>query len=150
MIELDDVSVVVAGIILGNYVDNQYSPVATIQDYDSILLIRRTDGLWKDKWSIPGGRMRYGETPEESLRRELREELNLDMNSCSFLRFQNNRVYDGIELVRHFVSLNYVVTAKGDIKPDSSEIAEVRWFSLEDAKNGDYVTESVRELLDVI
>ena len=80
----------------------------------------------------------------------LKEELGLDMNSYRFLRFQNNRVYDGSELARHFVSLNYVVTVEGNIKPDSSEIAEVRWFNLEDAKNEDAVTESVRELLGVI
>ena len=60
------------------------------------------------------------------------------------------QVYDGSELARHFVSLNYVVTVEGNIKPDSSEIAEVRWFNLEDAKNEDAVTESVRELLGVI
>ena len=48
---------------------------AVIRDGDRIFATQRGYGDWKDYWEFPGGKIEAGETPEEALIREIREEL---------------------------------------------------------------------------
>ena len=52
---------------------------AIICDGDRILATQRGYGEWKDYWEFPGGKIESGETPEEALRREIREELDTEI-----------------------------------------------------------------------
>ena len=49
---------------------------AIIQKGDKIFATQRGYGDFKDWWEFPGGKMEPGETPEEALVREIREELS--------------------------------------------------------------------------
>ena len=48
---------------------------AIIRQDGRIFATQRGYGEWKDWWEFPGGKMEAGETPEEALAREIREEL---------------------------------------------------------------------------
>ena len=49
---------------------------AVIRRGNRIFATQRGYGEWKDYWEFPGGKIEPGETPEEALRREIREELD--------------------------------------------------------------------------
>jgi len=53
---------------------------AVIRDGNKILATQRGYGEFKDWWEFPGGKIETGETPEEALRREIREELCTEIN----------------------------------------------------------------------
>ena len=53
---------------------------AIIRKGDKIFATQRGYGEWKDWWEFPGGKMEVGETPEEALVREIREELSAEIN----------------------------------------------------------------------
>lgn len=50
------------------------------------LIVRRMKGdKLAHKWEFPGGKLESGETPEEALRRELREELDIETEVGAFI-----------------------------------------------------------------
>ena len=58
---------------------------AIIRKHDKIFATQRGYGDFKDWWEFPGGKMEAGETPEEALKREIREELSTEINVDEFL-----------------------------------------------------------------
>ena len=52
---------------------------AIIRDKGRIFATQRGYGLYKDGWEFPGGKIEPGETPEEALKREIREELDTEI-----------------------------------------------------------------------
>ena len=48
---------------------------AVILQDGKLFATQRGYGEWKDWWEFPGGKIESGETPEEALKREIREEL---------------------------------------------------------------------------
>ena len=58
---------------------------AVIRKDDKIFTTQRGYGEWKDWWEFPGGKTEPGETQEEALKREIREELSTDISVDEFL-----------------------------------------------------------------
>lgn len=56
-----------------------------IQDGSRIFATQRGYGDFKGGWEFPGGKMEAGETPEQALARELREELAVEIKVGAFI-----------------------------------------------------------------
>ena len=58
---------------------------AIIRKGDNFFATQRGYGEWKDWWEWPGGKVEKGETPEQALMREIREELDTEIGIDKFL-----------------------------------------------------------------
>jgi len=58
---------------------------AIIKDKDTILATRRGYGEFVNMWEFPGGKVEVGETSEEALIREIREELSITISVDQFV-----------------------------------------------------------------
>ncbi|MFA6096244.1 MAG: NUDIX hydrolase [Candidatus Paceibacterota bacterium] len=96
---------------------------------DEILMLKHGDGVF----DFPGGRMEWGESIFEALKRELEEELAYSPEGEPELFSVWN--YISKNKKRHSVFLNYIQGL--DEKPviSSPEKHEIHWFSKEDIKS---------------
>ena len=53
---------------------------AVIHAEGKVFATQRGYGEYKDGWEVPGGKIEVGETPEDAVRREIREELDTDIS----------------------------------------------------------------------
>ncbi len=68
---------------------------------------------WRGKWVVPGGHIELGERMEDALRREVKEETNLDIYDIEFVCFQEF-VYDPrFWKPSHFIFFDYACRTKG-------------------------------------
>lgn len=58
---------------------------AIIREDDRIFITRRGYGEFVDMWEFPGGKIEIGELREEALKREIKEELELEIDNLKFL-----------------------------------------------------------------
>ena len=73
---------------------------AIIRKGDKIFATQRGYGEWQDWWEFPGGKMEVGETPEEALKREIREELSAEISVGELLTTVEND-YPAFHLTMH-------------------------------------------------
>ena len=97
-----------------------------------VLLHRRRDS---GAWDVIGGSMEPGETFEQTARREVREEIGLELGDL-----QQLHVYSGPEFFHvypdgdqaHHVGVAFQARAShGPVQPDSREVFEVAFFPLD-------------------
>ena len=83
---------------------------AIIRKGDKIFATQRGYGEWKDWWEFPGGKMEAGETPEEALVREIREELSAEISVDEYLCTVEYD-YPGFHLTMHCYLCSLVTEA---------------------------------------
>lgn len=89
-----------------------------------MLATQRGYGDYKDYWEFPGGKMEPGETPEQALVRELREELAVDVLVGDFVCTVEYD-YPAFHLTMHC----YLCTVAGGKSPELLEHEAARWLS---------------------
>jgi 8-oxo-dGTP diphosphatase len=103
--------------------------VMLLNDEGHMLLGRKMyDG--GEIWTMPGGALEYGETLEDAVRREVKEECNLEVDSTEqMFTFEHNNKDKNTQ----FVTVAYKVGSfSGELKNNESDkFFEWRWFALD-------------------
>jgi phosphoglycolate phosphatase-like HAD superfamily hydrolase/ADP-ribose pyrophosphatase YjhB (NUDIX family) len=113
-----------------------------------VLMIRTQK--WSGLWGIPGGKIKWGESSEAALRRELKEETNLDIDDIRFVLVQDCIHSNEFYRDAHFLLLNYTCRCAGP--PDvrlNDEAQEFRWVKPDDAMKMELNTPT-RVLLEAV
>lgn len=118
---------------------------ALVESDGRLLLEKRNNEPFADRWCIPGGHIDFGETVEKALIREVHEETGLQVINYSFFNYYSE-YYP--ELDWHAVALIFVVYTTGSLKKQAEEVKELKWFTREEMHNLDFAFEHRRIVED--
>ena len=121
---------------------------AVLIDKNYILLPKRSYKLKKmpNKYEFPGGKVEENETLKEALKRELNEELSIEVNIIDIIEFPNNVLINENLILTVFIIKKW--KNKLTINPEiNSEILQVK---LDKLKNVEDLLETDKELIPSI
>ena len=102
--------------------------------------------LYYEKWEFPGGKLEQGETPEQALKREFREETGIQIKSSTALMLVEHDYPD-----RH-VRLHVHTIREFDGQVQALEGQALKWVSLEQLNELDFLegNQAILEKLEAI
>jgi len=114
---------------------------------DKILLEKRKGEPGKGKWSVPGGLVELGETTENAVIREVKEETGLTVADPQLIDVVDNIVRDeNGEIKYHFVIVDYFLRLKGGEPMAADDAEELKWIPLGEVEKYD-LTKTFRAFL---
>lgn len=113
---------------------------AVIVENDKILCAQRGYGKQKGKWEFPGGKVEKDESPEDALKREIKEELDIDISVQKYLA-SDVFSYEDITIK---LSLYLCKISSGIIHDEEHSL--LKWCTKEEMKDLDW-SEADKKLL---
>jgi 8-oxo-dGTP diphosphatase len=94
------------------------------------LIIKRAQEPRKGEWSLPGGLLELGESLQDAIRREVKEETNLDIEAGPIIETFDRVHRDDAGRVRyHFVIVDFVCWSDGGEPTAGSDAEAVAWVT---------------------
>lgn len=94
----------------------------------AVLLVKRVSEPLAGQWSLPGGAVELGETLEEAVVRELREETGLTVRVLGLVEAFERIMRDEAERPRyHYVLLDYLCEPLSGSPQAGSDVTAVAW-----------------------
>ena len=118
---------------------------ALIRHDERILIAQRgRDKRFASQWEFPGGKVRADESPEDCLRREIKEELNLEIHVDRHCCTVHHRYPEfDIELITFWCSI-----MAGELRLTEHE--QVRWITLAEASQYDFVEADLKVIAALV
>lgn len=99
---------------------------------EMILLAKRNTIPFRGYWALPGGRAEQGETIEQTIVREVKEETGLDVTVVRKIgEYHEQGLQDGVEY-DYYPACFLVKVVGGELRKQKGEIQELHSFSPED------------------
>jgi len=120
-----------------HHFEQEHMPIVTVgalifNQQGEVLMVRTHK--WSNLWGIPGGKIKWGEASEAALKREIKEETNLDVTDIQFVMVQDCIHSKEFYRDAHFILLNYTCRSLGSTEVTlNDEAREFRWLDLENA-----------------
>jgi len=120
---------------------------ALIQQGNDILFIEKARGPYTGKWDLPGGGFEFGESPEETLKREVMEETAFTVLNYELLNVLSHNVsYENTSNEKetvHHIGVIYRVEVNADnekIKDfsDGEDSLGAKWISISSINEQDF------------
>jgi ADP-ribose pyrophosphatase YjhB (NUDIX family) len=133
------------------YFHNTAAAVAAVLEYsERIVLIKRNKEPGKGKLDLPGGFIDPDESAEEAARREVKEELSMDLGALKYLgSYPNTYEYKGVT----YKTCDLFFSSRIDRLPtifDQTEIEELVLVKLSDVPAGKIAFESTKMCLALL
>lgn len=105
------------------------APIAIIEKNGKVLMVQRKKEPYKGTWMFPSGFVDYGEHPEDTVIREVKEETGLDVINMELLEIAQT---DDDPREPGNIVIFYKVTVKeGQVVNDPYENLDIKWFDID-------------------
>ncbi|MEM3023707.1 MAG: NUDIX hydrolase [Candidatus Parvarchaeum sp.] len=94
---------------------------------NQILLIKRKNDPYKDKWAMPGGFVEYGERTEDAVLREVKEETGLEAKISQLVGVYSDPKRDPR---KHVVSITYLLKDISGTERGGDDAKEAKWWNV--------------------
>ena len=116
-----------------------------VNDNDEMLVVRRAKEPAKGTLDLPGGFVDMGETVEEGMVREIKEETGLDITNIQYL-FSSPNVYVYSGMGVHTLDMDYLARVHGSVPAikAADDAAEALWIPIAQVNPAEFGLTSIR------
>ena len=117
-------------------------------DKDQILLLLRggKNKTNKGNWQLPEGKVEFGEQPDVALKREIKEEIGMDVVSSQIL-FPFSSVIEALGEKHQIIRLIYKVNCEGEGVHLDEDHDDYKWFSVLDIQRIEKTVDGLKEIV---
>lgn len=103
---------------------------AVVLKNNYILLVKRAGSPYRGFWSIPGGRVEFGEKLEDAVKRELFEETGVEAEPVGVIYVSEILPASCMDCWEHIVLIDFLLKPRNTVVKPSSDASDAGFFEL--------------------
>ena len=107
-----------------------------LDDDGRVLLVKRANEPLKGEWSLPGGAVDVGETLENGIRREVREETGIEIEVGPIVDVLDRIRHDaGGRVQFHYVLIDFLCRSRGGVLQSATDAEQAAWVACSELRH---------------